>query len=180
MTAGASYMPFVRLAFARFQPKSIEKAELSRIVRAEFAQYAPDRVASVATNPSGTGAKIHILVSGRTYDASSVTVTGRDFWGKDSNRTGSAEIEVLLQKRDPALGSDPHLGWETISTTLLGDDKKNPRTWEGDVLLNEPLGSGTFRVLLQEYEWYRSDFDPEAGNATVARRVVYADAFLIS
>lgn len=180
MTAGPSYMPFVRLALARFQPKSIEKAELSRIVRAEFAQYAPDRVASVTTNPSGTGAKIHILVSGRTYEASSVTATNRDFWGKDSNRTGSAEIEVLLQKRDPALGSDPHLGWEMISTTLLGDDKKNPRTWEGDVLLNEPLGSGTFRVLLQEYEWYRSDFDPETGNATVARRVVYADAFLIS
>jgi hypothetical protein len=180
MATGPSYMPFVRLALARFQPKSIQRAELSRIVRAEFAQYAPDRIASMTTNPTGTGAKIHIRVSGRTYEQSSVTATGRDFWGKDSNRTGSAEIEVILQKRDPALGSDPHLGWETISTTLLGDDKKNPRTWEGDVLLSEPLSSGTFRVLLQEYEWYRSDFDPEAGNATVARRVVYADAFLIT
>jgi hypothetical protein len=175
-------MPFIRLALARYQPKSIEKAELSRVVRADFAQYATDRVASVTTNPTAMGAKIHIRVSGRTYDESSVTKTGIDFWGKDSNRTGSAEIEALLQKRNPALGSDDHLGWETISTKLLGDDKKNPRTWEDDVILNQPLGSGTFRILLQEYEWYRSDFEgEEVFNApTVARRIVYADAFGIS
>lgn len=183
MTTGSSYMPFVRLALARYQPNSIKKAEISRVVRAEFAQYANDRVASVTTNPTATGAKIHILVTGTTYEASSVTIADRDFWGKDGTRRGLAEIEATLQKRNPNLGSDPHLGWETIAPpTLLGDDNNNPRTWEGDVELTQSLASGTFRILLQEYEWYRSDFEGEENvqKATVARRVVYADAFLIS
>lgn len=182
MTAGPSYAPFVRLALARYQPSSVQDAELSSVVRADFAQYAPDRVASVTTNPTAAGAKIHVRVEGRTFDASGVTIADHDFWGKDSGHTGAAEIEAVLQRRDPALGGDPHLGWETVSVTLLGDDKNNPRTWEGDVLLGQPLGSGTFRILLQEYEWFRSDFHPENAidTATVERRIVYADAFLIS
>ena len=50
------------------------------------------------------------------------------------------------------------------------------------MILKGSLGPGTYRVLLQEYEWYRSDFEPEENilKAQVARRVVYADAFLIN
>lgn len=182
MTAGLSYVPFVRLALARYQPNSIAGAELSRVVRAEFAQFATDRVASVTTNPTATGAKIHILVSGPTFDQSGVTITNHDFWGKEAGRTGSAEIEAILQERDPNLGNDPHLGWKTISVTRLSDNKKNPRKWEGDVALSQPLSSGTFRILLREIEWYRSDFASEEAiqQAAVASRIVYADAFLIS
>src|SRR6185503_14910285 len=42
-----AYWPFVRLALARFQPMSIPGAEISQIVRADFIQLPPDRVAEI-------------------------------------------------------------------------------------------------------------------------------------
>ncbi|HEY0172951.1 MAG TPA: hypothetical protein VGB98_18170 [Pyrinomonadaceae bacterium] len=178
---GASYAPFVRLALARFQPNSVAGVELSRVVRAEFAQLAADRRASVATVPTGTGAKINIGVRGLTYQASSATAAAGIKPNSFSKRSAHAEIEALLQRRDPARGPDPHLGWQTVSTTLLTQNLADLGTWEGTVDLNEPLVPDTFRVLLLEYEWYRSDFVDEGarGNVTGARRIVYADAILL-
>ena len=181
MNVGPSYAPFVRLALARFQPDSLPGVELSPVVRAEFAQLAPDRRASVATVPTATGAEINVGVRGLTYEASGATsAAGRspDSFGK---RSGHAEIEVLLQKRNPALGPDPHLGWQTLSTTLLTQNMADPGAWQGTVDLNEPLVPDTFRVLLLEYEWFRSDFQDEDAreNITAARRIVYADAILL-
>ena len=60
---------------------------------------------------------------------------------------------MLLQRRDKALGPDPHLGWQTISTTVLTQNMADLGTWQGTVDLNEPLVPDTFRVLLLEYEW---------------------------
>jgi hypothetical protein len=181
MNVGPSYAPFVRLALARFQPNSVAGAHLSPVTRAEFAQLAPDRRASVATVPDAMGAKINVAVRGLTYEASSATsAAGRspDSFGK---RSAHAEIEVLLQRRDPKLGPDPHLGWQTLSTTLLTQNMADLGTWQGTVDLNEPLVPDTFRVLLLEYEWFRSDFQDEDAreNITAARRIVYADAVLL-
>jgi hypothetical protein len=68
---GRSYYPFVRLALARYQPKSIDWSDgdvkLSRVVLTDFAQLAPDRFASV-TFASETLLKV--AVSGRTYKES--------------------------------------------------------------------------------------------------------------
>jgi hypothetical protein len=183
LNVGATYTPFVRLALARFQPNSVNDAHLSRVVRAEFAQLAPDRTASVATQPTATGAKINILVTGGTYRQSSLTniMASHDevFGGKESGRVGHAEIDVLLQKRNPSLGSDPHLGWDTIFTTRLEQNPQKLGEWKGEVELMQPLASGEFRVLLQEYEWYRPDYQPEEAqhDITPVQRIVYADAF---
>jgi hypothetical protein len=46
------YSPFVRLALARYQPRSIPGAELSHVVLADFAQLSPDRSAAVSVDPS--------------------------------------------------------------------------------------------------------------------------------
>jgi hypothetical protein len=184
MDVGATYAPFVRLALVRYQPNSVEGAHLSRVIRAEFAQLAPDRVASVVTNPTAAGATIKIRVTGQTYRASSLTnVAGLNtVFGKDVDRSGHAEIEVFLQKRNPSLGTDPHLSWETISKSRLMQNPQDLGKWEGEVELSQPLASGEFRVLLQEHELYRSDNEPESAqsiNITPGSRVVYADAFLL-
>ncbi|HMJ06657.1 MAG TPA: hypothetical protein VK474_10415, partial [Chthoniobacterales bacterium] len=175
---GKSYAPFVRLALARFQPVSVPGAHLSRIVRADFAQLAPDRTASFTIGATN----VHVRVEGRTYAASSAAIAGGgDSLLSESRGSRRAEIEALLQQRDPALGNDLHLGWETVSTTLL-TPAATVGQWEGDVSLPAPLGSGEFRILLQEYEWYRSDFEAETARekVTFARRIVYADAVLLS
>ncbi|HEX8355476.1 MAG TPA: hypothetical protein VF611_21390 [Pyrinomonadaceae bacterium] len=178
MDVGPSYAPFVRLALARFQPNSLPGAELSRVARAEFAQLAPDRRASVSTVPTPAGAKINVGVKGVTYEASSATAAAGQHPGAFGKRSAHAEVEALLQKRDPALGTDPHLGWRTVATSLLTQDTSNPGTWQGSVELTEPLVPDTFRVLLLEYEWHRSDFETEDARERItgARRVVYADA----
>ena len=136
-------------------------AHLSRIVRAEFAQLAPGRTASVAVNPTPTGAKVEIVVKGPTYLLSPVTQTAGFLFGEGSDRQGLAEIEALLQKQKPALGDDPDLAWETLSTTLLTQAAGDSGTWKALVELSEPLAPGSFRILLKEYEWYRSDFQPD-------------------
>ena len=124
-----------------------------------------------------------MLVKGLTYEASSATIAAGHFqssFGKDSGHTGHAEIEALLQKRDPGLGKDPHLSWTTLSTTLLKHDViANLGAWEGIVTLSETLVPDTFRILLQESEWYRSDNEVESAvgeKVTFEPRIVYADA----
>ena len=156
-----------------------------RVVRAEFAQLAADRTASIATNSTPAGAKVNIVVTGPTYEASSLTGLGGaldQFFGKESGQLGLAEIEALLQRRNPSSGTDPHLGWETISTTLLAQNPQKLGEWKGVVDTGQPLASAEFRILLQEYEWYRSDYQREDvhENIAAARRIIYADAFLLS
>jgi len=182
MNIGFSYVPFIRLALARFQPHSVDGAHISRVVRAEFAQLAPDRTASVTTTKT-TGpaaAKFQIMVKGLTYQASGVTAAvGRsDLFAREPGRTGLAEVEAFLQRRDPLLGNDPDLGWNTIANTQLTLTAGTFGEWTGELNLSEQLTTGNFRILLQEYEWYRSDFLPENAQEklTAARRIVYADA----
>ena len=105
------------------------------------------------------------------------------FFGKESGRTrsrgdrgASAEEESLVRHRSASRG------WETISTTLLAQNPQKLGEWKGVVDTGQPLASAEFRILLQECEWYRSDYQREDvhENIAAARRIVYADAFLLS
>ena len=58
----ASYTPFIRFAFARYQPISINNAHLSKVVVVDYAQLAPNRFLTMKTR-------------GKTHRA--VTVAGR-------------------------------------------------------------------------------------------------------
>lgn len=76
------------------------------------------------------------------------------------------------------MGNDPDLGWGTAAEILLTPDPVNPGEWTGELKILEKLEPDTWRILLQEYEWYRSDFEPEENQekVTFERRVVYAAA----
>ena len=58
-----AYMPFVRLALARYQPSSIAGVELSHVVLADFAQLTPDRSASLTLDPA-TPTTARLVVGG--------------------------------------------------------------------------------------------------------------------
>ncbi len=168
---GDSYAPFVRLGLARFQPESVANAHLSRVVRAQFAQLAPDRTASITTTTTASSAKFEIFVSGLTYVASSATT------GIRLRDTGQAEFEALLQKRSGTMGNDPDIGWDTAAMIMLTPESTFGE-WKGELNLAEALAPNTWRILIKEYEWYRSDFQPEDAreNLDFARRIVYAVA----
>ena len=170
----------MRLALARFQPNSVDGVHLSRIVQADFVQLAADRSATYTTTAAGSGAKIDILVKGPAYTASAVTLASDrnpDLFGKGVGRTGRSEIEARLQRRNPAFGAQGELGWDTVTTELLTQNRLTPASGQGTVTSAVAPMPGQFRILLLEYRVrYRSDFSAEDSGISLARRIVYADA----
>jgi hypothetical protein len=167
--AGHSYWPFVRLALARYQPKSLANAHLSRVVLADFAQLAPDRLATVVFDADRP-------------DLVAVTVCGP---GYKQSRVGriSSEIEVTVETRAPNSGLDQELGWVTASSTVhplqLTEDDGDDFTWSGGVALPTDRGEKPYRLVIREYERFLADglsqsFTAAAFVNPTARRLVYA------
>jgi len=182
--AADAYWPFVRLALARFQPKSLAGAHLSRVSRADFIQLPPRREAEIAVGASA----IHVKVSGPVYVQSEVTRTLgdrlRSFGGSiDSN--GLSEVEAVIEQRDPADDPSDELAWKAIEATriVLFQNPSTPGVWERDLTLTQPLVTGLFRLALKELEWFRTDdaasFEAPRDQIRTARRVVYADVFAL-
>lgn len=90
---GTAYFPFVRLALARYQPRSIPGHHLSSVVMASFQQLAPDRVATVTPEPGG---RVRVQVHGVTPLSGAAVPRG-------------GVVKVQLQRLRP--GRDPSLDW---------------------------------------------------------------------
>lgn len=114
---GRSYMPFVRLALARYQPNAIDSAKLSRVVLAEFSQVLPRRRA-VFTRQHG---KLSFTLRGVApahgpmqfpIDSEYLGISFIPGIGQKTE-TGRNRIELVLQTRDPALDTD--LAWTDAS-----------------------------------------------------------------
>ncbi|HEY3367006.1 MAG TPA: hypothetical protein VGK74_18290 [Symbiobacteriaceae bacterium] len=166
--AGHSYYPFVRLALARYQPKSVPNAHLSRVVLADFAQLAPDRLATIMTDAAHPK-ELTVNVCGPGYRLSGATRT-------------PSEMEVSVeQKRDGVAGD---LGWIPVpgaTFPLAVRDVDHPdMTWSGQATLPEARGAKPFRLVIREYERFESDGSPQGfvvGFARInptQRRLVYA------
>lgn len=166
-----AYYPFIRLALARYQPKSVENAHLSRVVLAEFAQLAPDRTLVMART-SPTALKVSIRGAG---------VYAGTWLGKQTS-----EVEASVEERLPG-GSD-ELAWRPVpnSTVALQPQAYTAlmTAWIGDVTLPNAT-PGKYRLVVKEYERYAVDKPADADenvrltniNAQPAtdRRLVYAD-----
>lgn len=180
---GNAYWPFVRLALARFQPKSVDGAHISQIVRADFIQLPPDRLAEINV----TGPTVHLRVTGPTYFRSEVTNTVGDipFFSGSPTSNGLSEIEAVIEERDAADDPANELSWRPIDTTrvLLVQNPATPGEWEGDVPFTTPLVPGVMRLTLKEFEWYRTDDaisqDAPRTQIRLGRRLVYADVFAL-
>lgn len=183
---GTSYTPFIRLALARYQPKSVDGAHLSRAVQADFAQLAPERTATVVPGFD----EVKVTVTGPTFASSAAMNALAGVPGNAEPEPGSnglAEIEVEVQKREPGVEtSDPDLGWIMVSSTKLTQQPGAPGVWSETVALPKGILPNTFRILIKEYEWRRTDFLAEPVDRssiargeipTFAKRVVYAVQF---
>jgi hypothetical protein len=164
--AGSSYFPFVRLALARYQPKSVQGAELSRVLLADFVQFAPDRLCWVAREPDDPRL-LRVVVSGTGYQLN------RSF---PCTSTIEARLERFLTD----------LGWVPVSlqpTTLTNVQAvQTLAAWEGSMTLPSSGPEVRFRVVVEEWESFLADvptvsLPPDApfGEGR-QRRLVYADA----
>lgn len=169
---GKAYYPFVRLALARYQPKSLvtDKGDckLSRIVMAEFAQLAPHRAATL-TFPDAT--TVDVTVTGPSYLAS-------------KTRQGFGDMYVAVEKQSQ--GDDPDLGWVPALTEEVRLQANRTTTgdaiWRGQVKLPAPRGSQKFRIVIKEYEWFQTGEQVTLGDRVVRpedKRLVYAEAMVI-
>lgn len=62
---GRTYQPFVSLSLARYQPQALRGVELSPVASVEWAQLAPDRIATVVKDPLDL-MKITVAVAGQS------------------------------------------------------------------------------------------------------------------
>jgi hypothetical protein len=166
---GASYFPFVRLALARYQPKSISRAELSRVVVADFMQIAPDRLVWLAQDPAEPK-RVQVTVSGTGYR-------------KNASFDCTSAIEARLERW---LGPDPGgLGWVPVSLEPVPlkniQALRDLSVWEGFLDLPSYQPGTRFRVIVEEYESFLGDVPgailPEGAFGLGAdRRLVYSYA----
>jgi hypothetical protein len=189
---GETYWPFVRLALARFQPKSVNGAHLSRVFQSDFIQLPPRRQTIIDVKPD----RVHITVDGPVYFSSELTETlgsALPAFGGSPGSNGLSEIEAVIEKRESTDDQANELAWKPVDTTraTFFQNPAAPGKWDGNVMLSGSFISGLFRLKVKELEWYRTDDAAsfripreEIGVAQreqicVARRVVFADVFLL-
>ncbi len=161
-----SYWPFIRLALARYQPKSLTDAHISRVVMADFAQVAPDRSVIITFN-SGDATRFRVTVIGLSY-------TGRKDAG-GTFRGGPGLIQAHIEQRSDKFGGE--LAWMPLGSpvTLTSSPLQGGGTiWERDMQL--PRRKWPFRLVLEETEPLGADPRPFDGDVDKpVQRLVFTD-----
>ncbi len=179
-----AYFPFLRMGLARYQPKSVVDAHLSRIVMADFIQVTPDRSVTL-TFDSGNPRKVRVGLTGVTYRASAAGQF-------------ASEVEITVET---ATGPDGDLEWipaegeNSWGIDRIGGlgSKLWSGLWAGEIELPFDRGSQPARLVIREYEVLLGDGDSPPDNFDIdgatlqeiqlagslnpdlRRRLVYAD-----
>lgn len=166
-----TYSPFLRLALARYQPKSIPGAELSPVVLADFVQVPPPRTVTFA--PGGGPDVFNLRVEGPSSGPGWVPGEAPDL------------VEVSVEQRLP--GTSDELGWTpaagpdlsvSVSSALKAGAPLTlpaPPLWEGTVLLPRQRAPGQLRVVIRELEHLPADPAPGDPGDGAASRLVFAE-----
>jgi hypothetical protein len=175
LNAGDSYTPFIRLALARYQPVSVDRAHLSPVILADFAQTVPNRTLTVVKQPQVS----RVTVSGLSYSAHAGGEGMPD-------EIGHSEIEVSLERFEKSIGTD--LGWVAEKMGVVTKDPASgaPVLWSGTVALPLPDAQSVqlpprYRVVVKEYETIAQDAQALEGYhfgsfpLEPGRRLVYVD-----
>ncbi len=165
--SGLAYMPFIRLAVARYQPSSIgANTQLSRVVLVDFLQLAPTRSATIVMSCDTLIESI--TVTGPSYTtAGGVGVSAID---------GPGFAVAILEQRDASI-SDATLGWRAVGSAhvLAGSLAQDGSAIWRFGQIQVPIG-GPCRIVIEQYEEIRDD---RRGHAVVGRsigrRLVYSD-----
>lgn len=150
VSESALYSPFVRLALVRYQPHSINGAEVGPIVTTDAIKLSPTRM----------------TVRQKLSPGIKLTVTG-----PGPMTTEAAPIQVTVEQQDTAL--PPELGWNAIAPVQSIPPtgwNAGVTTWSGMVTL-PANATGTLRLVVREVEQYVVD----PNGPTTGTRVVYLD-----
>jgi hypothetical protein len=179
-----TYMPFVRLALVRYQPRALADAKVSRVVLADFAQLTPDRSAMVTADPHHPRT-VRVVVSGVAPRGPAAVIQAEPLPEKFSSRP--TRIRVRVQQHDDAINSD--LAWNDVAPDVakVTPEKDGPvasdadlAIWAGTVqFVNKPV-AGKFRLLIEEHEFISANYsEAEHGIVQQPSRLVYAEIFIL-
>jgi hypothetical protein len=153
---GRPYLPFIRLALARYQDRSLEGAQLSEIVTLDFIQLQPSRSLVVKWTARGS---LYCRVSGVRPEAPEDATSRR--------------VEVMIQKpfnnNEPAFAEIVRQGsWQELHPSR----EEGAFCYAGEVSLPTPSASG-FELIVRECELIDTAEQPRV------YRILYADRGLI-
>ncbi|MGC4045947.1 MAG: hypothetical protein QM758_19315 [Armatimonas sp.] len=126
---GNTYFPFIRLALARYQPRSVKNAHLSAIRTTDFAQLLPDR--SLTVTKQGNALRVSLTGPAPTTNV----------------------FEASIERLAPEAGD---LEWQTVGTALKLDGVTiSGRGTVYAALVPQPAAtSGKLRLAIREWEVY--------------------------
>jgi hypothetical protein len=140
------YFPFVRLAFARFQPKSIDGVHLSAVSLGDYLQVAPHRKATYDLGV-GAGGTLNVSLEG----------PGHAFGDFAENGTTVVVARLEVREHGDAAVDEP-LGWTAIESEFM--ERKSASVdnirWEHPFTLPNPLPK-PLRVSILEAQVLRAD-----------------------
>jgi hypothetical protein len=170
-----AYLPFIRLALARYQPHSISGAHLSEVVLADVVQTLPDRTFILTADEAQPG-QYAVTVRGPAYQGLYVPGSGEE---GELDQTFS-DVRVSLEVRNADV-ADEDLGWdpgpdEPIVLAPDGPPTDEQTSWRGTITVPTMLAEQRVRVVVEEYELLYEE-DPDGPQHTYRRgeRLVYAD-----
>ncbi|WP_055565349.1 hypothetical protein [Streptomyces atriruber] len=175
----STYFPYVRLALARYQPYSVDPLHLSKVERAEFAQLVPPR--SVTGRRDGDRLTVRLAGPATYNELGELSGTGV------AAAAASRRVVVTLQSR-ATLQTD-EMDWKQAGAPveLACRAEGGAFVWDGGIAVPGVQLLTSYRLLVQEYELYRTDADTATDTLTVngtavpaARRPVHADYFGLS
>jgi hypothetical protein len=182
-----AYCPFVRLGVVRYQPDSIrpdpthgvtDDVRISPVVVADFMQLAPNRWLHLQKKDGKT---YSLAISGVTYGAATAAPDSATYpacTGNPPSPTHST-FTITVQQRWHAIGKD--LGWRPVSCAPIPNcafSKTDGVTvWRYDLHLPHSSSTHKYRLLIEEYEWFKADETPDLTGpaATPQSRLIYAD-----
>jgi hypothetical protein len=144
-----SYGCFLRMVFARLQPKSIKGMELSPPVVADFIQMLPERTVSVVRDPHDKDGRTLCVV---IYEPTNEAKTPLDRIAGVSNR-----FDIQVQQ-PCAFPTGAEFGWVADDNVQIIPDEEvdDGILWSGKVII--PPSAGRRRLLIREYEsWIHKD-----------------------
>jgi hypothetical protein len=166
------YWPFVRMALVRYQPNSIAGCEVSRVVVADFAQLAPNRVAQIVYGTPPTTATVK--VAGATYAKSGLTLGTKLGQAADDH----AHLTVTIEGTDDP-GSDDARSWVPLTEAQdLGRTSfvLGVGMWEKTLTLTGLPAKAAYRLAIREYEKLAHlDVTGDTKYYSASERLVYAE-----
>lgn len=179
-----TYMPFVRLALVRYQPRALADAKISRVVLADFAQLTPDRSAMLSIDPHHPR-RMRVVVSGVAPRGPVAVLQAQPMPAQTSAR--ATRVTVRVQQRDAGVDSD--LAWSDAPATAAAVLTERDGTagsadlalWAGTVQFASTPAVGQFRLVVEEHEFISATY-AETVHGTVEQpaRLVYAEIFPVS